>query len=84
MIEYYDFMAARNTFGSSDPFGEACNKALSDAQKFSPQYDAILVDEDAWVAMEIKKNINEDELRPDDIIVINPDPLTTKRVVAGA
>ena len=246
-VEYYDFMAARNKFGSSDPFGEACNKALSDAQKFLPQYDAILVDEaqdfspsflrlcyemlqppkrlvyaydelqnlrsqslpspeeifglaedgtpkvrfkpfeegqpqqdiilekcyrnsrpalvtahalgfgiyrnppapkesgivqmfdqsslwhdigyevadgaledgervvlkrtnqniptflekksdiddlivfksfktqeeqDAWVAMEIKKNINEDELRPDDIIVINPDPLTTKRVVA--
>src|SRR5699024_10527229 len=44
-VEYYDFMAARNKFGSSDPFGEACNKALSDAQKFLPQYDAILVDE---------------------------------------
>ena len=39
-------------------------------------------EQDAWVAMEIKKNLNEDELRADDIIVINPDPLTTKRVVA--
>ena len=35
-----------------------------------------------WVAQQIKANINEDELRPDDIIVINPDPLTTRINVA--
>ncbi|MBD3839958.1 MAG: ATP-binding domain-containing protein, partial [Epsilonproteobacteria bacterium] len=34
-----------------------------------------------YVVSEIKKNLEEDELRPDDIIVINADPLTTKRVV---
>ena len=36
----------------------------------------------AWVAEEIKKNLEKDELRPDDIMVINPDPLTTKQRVA--
>ncbi|MDO4269703.1 MAG: ATP-binding domain-containing protein [Eubacteriales bacterium] len=35
-----------------------------------------------WVAQQIKMNLENDELRPDDIIVINPDPLTTKRAVA--
>lgn len=39
-------------------------------------------DQDRWVAEEIKKNLENDELRSDDIIVINPDPLTTKRIVA--
>lgn len=39
-------------------------------------------EQDTWVAMEIKKNLNEDELRSSDIIVINPDPLTTKRMAA--
>lgn len=31
-----------------------------------------------WIVNEIKQNIQNDELRPDDIIVINPDPLSTK------
>lgn len=39
-------------------------------------------EQDKWVAEEIKKNLECDELRPDDIIVINPDPITTKRKVA--
>jgi superfamily I DNA and RNA helicase len=34
-----------------------------------------------YVVSEILKNIEEDELRLDDIMVINPDPLTTKKVV---
>lgn len=38
--------------------------------------------QDRWVAKEIKKNLKNDELRPDDIIVINPNPLTTKNIVA--
>lgn len=40
--------------------------------------------QDAWLVENIKKNINEDELRTDDIIVINPDPLSTRKMVAGA
>lgn len=39
-------------------------------------------EQDEWVAQEIKRNLEQDELRTDDIIVINPDPLTTKRMVA--
>ena len=39
-------------------------------------------EQDRWVANEIKKNLENDELRPDDIIVINPNPLTTKKIVA--
>lgn len=36
-----------------------------------------------FVVKEIEKNIKNDELRPDDIIVINPDPLTTKNMVGS-
>lgn len=31
-----------------------------------------------WLVREIRKNLEHDELRHDDIIVINPDPLTTR------
>lgn len=34
-----------------------------------------------WITEEIVKNLREDELLSDDIVVINPDPLTTKREV---
>ena len=39
-------------------------------------------EQNVWVANEIEKNLKNDELRPDDIIVINPDPLTTRNAVA--
>jgi hypothetical protein len=39
-------------------------------------------EQDQWVANEIQTNLTEDELRPDDIIVINPNPVTTKSNVA--
>lgn len=35
-----------------------------------------------WVADEIQKNLQSEELRLDDIIVINPNPLTTRKSVA--
>lgn len=34
-----------------------------------------------WIVNNIKQNLTEDELRVDDIIVINPDPLKTKSAV---
>ncbi len=34
-----------------------------------------------WVAEAIRKNLEEDELRYNDIVVVNPDPLTTKTTV---
>ena len=38
-------------------------------------------DQATWVAGEIEKNLSDDELKSDDIIVINPNPLTTRREV---
>ena len=40
-------------------------------------------EQDLWVYEQIVKNLEDDELRADDIIVINPDPVTTKRAVSG-
>ena len=34
-----------------------------------------------WLIDEIRKNLEDDELRHDDIVVINPDPLTTRKKV---
>jgi superfamily I DNA and RNA helicase len=38
----------------------------------------------AWLVAQIKKNLTEDELIPDDIVVINPDPFKTKDAVGDA
>lgn len=43
-----------------------------------------LEDQAAWLSKEIEKNITEDELQHGDIVVINPDPLTTRNAVAPA
>lgn len=34
-----------------------------------------------WLAAQIEKNLREDDLRPEDIIVINPNPLSTTKEV---
>ena len=34
-----------------------------------------------WVADQIEQNVRNDELRPDDIVVINPEPLSTSEAV---
>lgn len=36
-----------------------------------------------WIASEIIKNLSEDELRYDDIIIIHPNPLTTRKYVSS-
>jgi superfamily I DNA and RNA helicase len=41
-------------------------------------------EQDEWLVEEIMRNINEDELLPEDIIVINPEPTKTRRAVASA
>ncbi|MCP4051349.1 MAG: ATP-binding domain-containing protein [bacterium] len=38
-------------------------------------------EQESWLVKEIQKNLSEDELRVDDIIVINPNPLKTKNAV---
>lgn len=39
-------------------------------------------EQDEWLANSIAENITTEELHPEDIIVINPDPLTTRNAVA--
>lgn len=39
-------------------------------------------EQNQWLINAIKQNLKEDELRLDDIIVINPDPLTTRKKAA--
>lgn len=41
-------------------------------------------DQDSWLVEQIRKNIQEEELLPDDIVVINPDPFRTRKVVGEA
>jgi superfamily I DNA and RNA helicase len=38
----------------------------------------------AWLVEEIQRNLKVDELLPDDIVIINPDPLTTRDAVMDA
>lgn len=40
--------------------------------------------QDSWLVEEITKNIKNEELVAEDILVINPDPIRTRRVVGGA
>ncbi|MDR1896049.1 MAG: ATP-binding domain-containing protein [Prevotellaceae bacterium] len=40
-------------------------------------------EQNSWVVGEIFKNLKNDELRADDIIVINPNPLTTRDAVGS-
>ena len=39
-------------------------------------------EQDIWVARAIRYNLDNDELLPDDILVINPDPLSTRKAIA--
>ena len=41
-------------------------------------------EQDAWLVKSIIKNIKEDDLLPEDIVVINPEPLRTRKVVGDA
>ena len=52
------------------------HSAIDDLIQFIP-FDSEEKQAD-WLTKAIKRNIEEDELRHDDIIVINPDPLTTR------
>jgi len=40
--------------------------------------------QDKWLIDSIQQNLTKDELLPEDIIVINPDPLTTRGAVGNA
>lgn len=44
-IRFYDFSAAKNSFGEGREFVGACNEALKSVHDFQPFYDLMLVDE---------------------------------------
>jgi superfamily I DNA and RNA helicase len=56
------------------PIGE-----LIDFKEFASQRDM-----DEFLCSEIERNIGQDELCPEDIVVINPDPLSTQKKVGYA
>lgn len=73
-----------------------CQVSLSRTSAASPEFledpiavDKLIVlesfknasDQAEWVAAQIIKNLTQDELRPEDIIVINPDPVSTAKQV---
>ncbi len=75
---------------------EGCNVTLARTPETSPAFlenhsdiDDLIkfvcfnskTEQTNWVANEIRKNLEDDELRPDDIVVINLDPLTTRNEV---
>jgi len=75
---------------------DGCEVTLSRSQESSPAFledhssteDLIQfnwfsskAEQSQWVANAIRSNLSEDELRPDDIVVINPDPLSTRDAV---
>lgn len=75
---------------------DGCEVTLSRSQESSPAFledhspvdDLIQFhcfnskeDQAQWVANAIQTNLADDELRPDDIVVINPDPLSTRDAV---
>lgn len=76
---------------------DGCSVTLKRTSETSPKFlenhsdiDDLIVfksfatkqEQDEWVSNQIKINLCKDELRSDDIIVINPNPLTTKMNVA--
>jgi len=54
---------------------------IDDLVKFIPFDDER--QQNAWLVRQIQSNLNEDELRHDDIIVIHPDALTARRKTAA-
>ena len=73
-----EMVALRRTAESSPEFLEI-HSPVDDLITFDVCASA--EEQDEKLVNYIKVNLREDELTPDDIIVINPDPLTTKKAV---
>lgn len=74
-LNFNDFVKLKRTPTSSPSYFEELmspEDAISVLTAFNTKQE-----EYRWVAQQIKKNINEDELDPDDILVIFPDSLTS-------
>lgn len=81
-----NYTNAKSKYGSNGAFEGICREAVSAfGNQTYEEYDAVLVErfdnciqEYKWVSEQIKKNIEEDELDPDDILVIFPDTYYAK------
>jgi superfamily I DNA and RNA helicase len=80
-IEDGEFVTLSRTPESSPEFLEK-HSLVDDLIQF--EVFETLEAQTAWLVAEIRRNLTEDELIPDDIVVINPDPLKTKDAVGVA
>jgi superfamily I DNA and RNA helicase len=74
-------IALARTRKSSPEFLES-HSSIEDLIDF--QVFASAEEQTSWLVAAIERNLAHDELLPDDIVVINPDPLTTRDAVQGA
>jgi superfamily I DNA and RNA helicase len=77
-LEENSFVTLERTPDTSPLFLEN-HSLVDDLIQFIPFSSA--AEQATWLAEAIAKNLNEDELGPDDIVVINPDPLSTRDAV---
>lgn len=80
-LEDNHFVSLARTSESSPKFLEA-HSPLDDLVIFKSF--ASSDEQDEWLVENIAHNIEEDELLPEDIIVINPEPMKTRKAVATA
>lgn len=80
-IEDGEIVALTRTPKSSPEFLEK-HSTVDDLIRFDV-FDSVEA-QTSWLVSEIKRNLTQDELIPDDIVVINPDPFKTKDAVGGA
>ncbi|MDR0535167.1 MAG: ATP-binding domain-containing protein [Puniceicoccales bacterium] len=80
-IDDGELVTLRRTPDSSPDFLER-HSSVEDLIRFEV-FDSV-EEQTAWLVAEIKRNLVEEELIPDDIVVINPDPLKTKDAVGPA
>lgn len=75
------FVSLQRTAETSPRFLESHSR-LDDLIVFKCFADS--AEQDAWLIDQIERNLKQDDLFPEDIIVINPDPLTTRKAVGSA
>jgi len=77
-LEEGEHVKLARTSQSSPPFLEA-HSTVDDLIQFK-RFNSV-EEQNQWLAEQIEQNLQQDELRADDIIVINPDPFKTRKNV---
>jgi superfamily I DNA and RNA helicase len=81
VLEDNQFVSLERTADTSPLFLEK-HSPTDDLIQFK-KFDSEL-EQTTWLVDEIRRNIADEELDPEDILVINPDPLTTRNAVGKA